>query len=176
MGHAGPGDGAARYLGCHLVRALSERGDSVTATDLLADLPPGTELVRWRRLDVLDADAVDRVMPGHDLVFHLAARITLQPRNDTAANITGRRGPMFALPHWSVTGVVPLATAIGRRVDNDVLTVASMSTLRWNPTVDSSKARAEIGHEARPSEQTIRDLISHFVDTGRLDRRASHPG
>ena len=322
--------GAAGYLGRHLVTALSERGDSVTATDLLAELPPDTEHVRWHRLDVLDAHAVAQAMDGHDLVFHLAARITLLPKDDaawrlntegvrivsraalqsgvarfvhcssvhsfntsspgtlteasprstsesslplydrskfagekelhraiedglpavianptgvfgppdvtprmsrmngmlrdaalgripvdvkggfdwvdvrdvtaslmematrgqvganyllgghqlsihtafrTAANVTGRRGSMFALPPWTVKGLVPLATAIGRRVDNDLLTVASMSALRWNPTVDSSRAHAEIGHNARPSEETIRDLVAHFVATGRLDRR-----
>ncbi len=326
--------GAAGYLGRHLVAALSERGDSVTAADLLADLPSNTDHVEWRRLDILDADAVARVMAGHDLVFHLAARITLQASDDaawrlntegvsivsraalqsgvqrfvhcssvhsfntsspgtlteesprsvtdaplplydrskfagetelhraiddglpavianptgvfgppdvaprmsrmngmlrdaalgripvdikggfdwvdvrdvtatllrmatrgrvgenyllgghqlsihtafrTAANLTGRRGPLFALPHWSVKGIVPLATAIGRRVDSDLLTVASMSALRWNPTVDSTKAHAELGHAARPSEETIRDLVAHFVETGRLDRRATLP-
>lgn len=322
--------GAAGYLGRNLVAALSERGDDVTATDLLDALPPDEEHVRWQRLDVLDADAVTTVMPGHDLVFHLAARITLQAKDDaawrlntegvrtvaraalasgverfvhcssvhsfdtsapgdltegsrrslndaplplydrskfagetelhrviddglpavianptgvfgppdvtarmsrmngmlrdaalgripvdikggfdwvdvrdvtasllsmaikgnvganyllgghqlsihtafrTAANVTGRRGPIFALPHAAVRGVVPLATAIGRRVDSDLLTVASMSALRWNPTVDSTRARTELGHEARPSTETIRDLVSHFVATGRLDRR-----
>lgn len=321
--------GAAGFMGRHLTSCLAERGDTVTATDLIADLPSDTDGVHWRRLDVLDVNGVAEVMPGHDLVFHLAARITLQARDDaawrlntegvgvvaraalaagvprfvhcssvhsfdtsaqgllneespratadarlplydrskyagevelrkviddgldaaianptgvfgppdaarrmsrmngmlrdaalgripvdiaggfdwvdvrdatagvlavarlgrvgenyllgghklsihaafrTAANVTGRRGSVLSLPHWTVKGLVPLATAIGRRVDSDLLTVASLSALRWNPTVDHGKARHELGHRARPSTETIRDLVAHFVTTGRLDR------
>ncbi len=322
--------GAAGFLGRNLVAALSERGDMVTATDVATNLPSDTDNVAWRRLDVLDAHRVGELMPGHDLVFHLAARITLHARDNdawrlntqgvrnvsraalaaavprfvhcssvhsfdtsapgvltedsprsvegtalplydrskfageaelhraiadglpavianptgvfgppdmgprmsrmngmlrdaalgripvdirggfdwvdvrdvtagllqtahhgrvgenyllgghrlsihtafrTAANVTGRRGPLFALPHWSVRGIVPLATAIGRRVDSDLLTVASMSALRWNPRVDHGKARVELGYRTRPSQQTIRDLVTYFVAAGRLDRR-----
>lgn len=320
--------GAAGYLGRHLVAALAQRGDSVTATDLPTTLPSDTDLVQWRPLDVLDADAVGDIMSGHDLVLHLAARITLHAHDDHAwrlntegvrivaraalragvprfvhcssvhsfdtsapgvltegsprsiarglplydrskfagetelrrviddglpavivnptgvfgppdiaprlsrmnamlrdaalgrvpvdiaggfdwadlrdvtagvlqaaaegrvgenyllgghrlsihdalqhaAHVAGRRGPAFSLPHWMVQGVVPLATAIGARVDSDVLTVASMSALRWNPRVDHGRARSELGYRARPSEETIRDLVAHFVATGRLDR------
>ncbi|MDO5736450.1 MAG: NAD-dependent epimerase/dehydratase family protein [Propionibacteriaceae bacterium] len=321
--------GAAGYLGRNLVTALAERGDTVTAADLVTELPADTDHVSWRRLDVLDADAVAAMICGYDLVFHLAARITLHRRDEAAwrlntegvrivsraalsagvprfvhcssvhsfdtsapgvlseqsprsvadstlplydrskfageielqrviddglsavianptgvfgppdagprmsrmngmlrdaalgripvdirggfdwvdvrdvttgllqaaahgrvgenyllgghklsihdafrmaANVTGRRGSSFSLPHWTVKGLVPLATAIGRRVDSDVLTVASLSALRWNPSVDSSRARTELGYRARPSEETIRDLVTHFVATGRLDR------
>lgn len=326
--------GAAGYLGRNLVAALADRGDTVTATDVVADLPVDTDQVRWHRVDVLDPEGVHRVMAGHDVVFHLAARITLHARDDAAwrlntegvrivaraalaagvsrfvhcssvhsfdtsapgilteesprsvaetplplydrskfagenelhkviadglpavianptgvfgppdngprmsrmngmlrdaalgripvdisggfdwvdvrdatagllqvasrgrisenyllggnalsihdafrmaANVTGRRGPAFSLPHWTVNGLVPLATAIGRRVDSDLLTVASMSALRWDPEVDHAKARSELGYRVRPSEDTIRDLVAHFVVRGRLDRRKKPP-
>ncbi|MEO7125733.1 MAG: NAD-dependent epimerase/dehydratase family protein [Nakamurella sp.] len=321
--------GAGGYLGRALVAELVARGDSVTAVDISADLPADTEQVSWSQLDVLDAEAVRAVMAGHDLVFHLAAKITLHRRdaaawrlntegarnvaraalatevarfvhcssvhsfntsasgvlterssravsgtalplydrskyagevvlqqaiNDglqavianptgvygppdasghlsrmnamlrnaarglvpasvaggfdwvdvrdvvagllqvanvgrvgenyllgghpldihdalrTAARAAGRRGPAVKLPHWLVNTIVPLATSIERRVGSDVLTSASMSALKWNPVVDHAKAREQLGYQVRPSEQTIRELVAHFVMTGQLDR------
>lgn len=322
--------GAAGYLGQPLVAALADRGDTVTAVDCVADLPPDTDQVRWHRLNVLDPRALGTAMAGQDLIFHLAAKITLHRRDAaawrlntegvrnvaraalaadvprfvhcssvhafntsapgvlterspravagsalplydrskfagelelqkvideglpavianptgvygppdtagnlsrmnamlrdaarglvpasvaggfdwvdvrdvtagllqvatagrvgenyllggqrleihaalrTAARVTGRRGPALKLPHWLVNTIVPLATSIGRQVGSDVLTTASMSALKWNPTVDHAKAREELGYLVRPSEQTIRDLVAHFVITGQLDRR-----
>lgn len=324
--------GAAGYLGRPLVAALVSRGDSVTAVDLVSDLPADSERVQWRRLDVLDEKAVGAVMDGHELVFHLAAKITLHRRDaaawrlntqgvrvisraalaagvprfvhcssvhsfdtsapgvmtersaraipgaalplydrskfagelalqqviaeglpavianptgvfgppdapghlsrmnamlrdaargrvpadvaggfdwvdvrdvvagllqvadvgrvgenyllggnsleihaalHTAATVAGRRGPAVTLPHWLVKTIVPLATSIGRRVGSDILTNASMAALRWNPVVDHSKAREQLGYQVRSSEQTIRELVAHFVMTGQLDRRES---
>lgn len=321
--------GAAGYLGRPLVTELATRGHHVTAADLLADLPADTEQVRWRRLDVLDSDEVTAAMAGQEIIFHLAARITLHHRDAaawrlntegvrtvaraaltagvarfvhcssvhsfdtsapgvlterspraiagaslplydrskyagelelkrviddglpavianptgvfgppdtprrlsrmnamlrdaargrvpadiaggfdwvdvrdvsagllqvaeagtvgenyllgghplqihtalrTAADVVGRRGPVITLPHWLVNTIVPLATWIGRRVGSDILTEASMSALRWNPAVDHTKAREGLGYHVRSSEQTIRDLIAHFVVTGQLDR------
>lgn len=333
-GHAGVGDGAAGYLGRPLVAELVARGHQVTAVDRLADQPVDIEQVRWRRLDVLDSGQVGTVVAGHELIFHLAAKITLHRRDAaawrlnteggrtmaraalaagvlrfvhcssvhsfdtsvagvlterspravagaslplydrskyagelelelmrvmddglsavianrtgvfspqdapgrlsrmnailrdaargrvpadiaggfdwgdvrdmavglvqvaqagrvgenyllaghtlqihaasrTAANAAGRRGPVVTLPHWVVKAIVPLATWIGRRVGSDILTEASMSALRWNPVVDHTKAREELGYRARSSGQTIRDLIAHFVVTGELGRRTT---
>lgn len=326
--------GAAGYLGRPLVAELAARGDTVTAVDCVADLPFDTEQVQWRRLDVLDAGAIGAALAGQDLVFHLAAKITLHRRdaaawrlntegvrnvaraalaadvprfvhcssvhafntsapgvlterspravasaalplydrskyageivlqqviNDglpavianptgvygppnasgqlsrmnamlrdaarglvpasvaggfdwvdvrdvvaglllladagrvgenyllgghrldihtafrTAAHVAGRRGPAIKLPHWLVNTIVPLATSIGRRVGSDILTSASMSALRWNPVVDHAKAREQFDYRVRPSGQTIRELVAHFVMSGQLDRGRQRP-
>lgn len=326
--------GAAGYLGQPLVAALAARGDSVTAVDCAASLPSDTEQVQWRTLDVLDAGAIGAAMAGQDLVFHLAAKITLHHRDAaawrlntegvrhvaraalaagvprfvhcssvhafdtsapgvlteqssravsgaalplydrskyagemvlrqviddglpavianptgvfgppnaaghlsrmnamlrdaarglvpasvaggfdwvdvrdvvvgllqlanagrvgenyvlgghplnihtalrTAARVAGRRGPAIKLPHWLVNTIVPLATSIGRRVGSDILTTASMSALKSNPVVDHAKSREELGYQVRSSEQTIRELVAHFVMTGQLDRGRQRP-
>ncbi len=89
------------------------------------------------------------LLGGHPLEMHTALRM--------AADVASRRGPAFKLSYWLVKGIVPLASAV--------------ATLRWRPAVDHTKAHHELGHRVRSAEQTIHDLVAHFVQTGQLDRR-----
>jgi NAD dependent epimerase/dehydratase len=86
--------GADGFIGSHLTEALASQGANVTALTLynsfdsngwLDEVPSGTkgrlDLVRG---DVRDAAFVGRIMPGQDIVFHLAALIAI-PHSYAAA-------------------------------------------------------------------------------------------
>lgn len=68
--------GGAGFLGRHLVRLLSERGEAVRVLDLTAPEPPPAG-VEWVRGDILDRDALDRAFAGVGRVYHLAANPNL---------------------------------------------------------------------------------------------------
>lgn len=102
------------------------------------------------------------LLSGHFLTMHDAFRL--------AARIVGRRGPLMTLPLWVLTAIMPIAAPIGRRLGSDIVTKASMAALRAAPAVSHAKATSEFSYAPRPTEQTIRDLVSYFVQTGLLDR------
>ena len=86
--------GGTGFLGSHLLRALSERGDELrllarrTSTlDHLADL-------EFERItgDVTDRRAVKRAMKGVDRVFHVAGRTSLRPGDREGVFRTNLRG------------------------------------------------------------------------------------
>lgn len=79
------------------------------------------------------------------------------------ARITGRHAPRVKLPAGT-------ARAVGRVADrlapNLPLTeqIALMSSRHWY--YDDAKARRELGHTARPLEQTLRDAVEWFQERG----------
>ncbi|NLU82272.1 NAD-dependent epimerase/dehydratase family protein [Rhodococcus sp. HNM0569] len=85
-----------------------------------------------------------------------------------AASVAGRRGPFFAVPFSVINRVVPLVEPIGARLGSDIVSKASMAALMAAPVVDGSKAREEIGHAPRSTEDTVRDLIAFLVRSGQL--------
>lgn len=69
--------GAEGFVGGHLVAALLDRGDRVTATRLQAapeEAPAGRPAPEWRVVDVLDVTTVRRAVEAAEpeVVFHLA--------------------------------------------------------------------------------------------------------
>ncbi len=88
--------GGAGFIGGHLVRALLERGMSVRVLDDLSmgrrdNVPAAAEFVQG---SVLDSDLVRRTLAGVDVVFHLAARVTIRGSmthyfDDAQTNIMG---------------------------------------------------------------------------------------
>ena len=72
--------GGAGFIGSHLVDALVSRGDRVVVVDNLAtgqrgNLPPGVDLVV---AGAEDASALEPLMRGVELVYHLAALASVQ--------------------------------------------------------------------------------------------------
>ncbi|MBJ8345757.1 NAD-dependent epimerase/dehydratase family protein [Antrihabitans sp. YC2-6] len=86
----------------------------------------------------------------------------------TAARVLGRRGPAFALPLRLVERVVPIVEPIGARFGSDLISKGAIDTLLTSPIVDGTKALRELGHDPRPTDETVRDLIAFFVTQGRL--------
>ena len=77
--------GGAGFIGSHLVERLVARGDQVAVIDNLSsgrreNLPPGVALTT---AEVADLTAVEPVLAGADLVFHLAA-VASVPRSIAA--------------------------------------------------------------------------------------------
>ena len=102
--------GGAGFIGSHLVRALLERGDSVTVLDNFDDAYDpalkvanvaglGIELVEG---DVRDRSAVEEALQGVDSVVHLAAKAgvresLLNPAEYASVNIGGTVNLLEAL-------------------------------------------------------------------------------
>jgi len=88
--------GASGRLGCALVRALLERGDSVRALELGLGTPPSLEGLEVELVhgDVLDREAVEKLVTGAEQLYHIAAKVDLDRDRDGsvwAVNVEGTR-------------------------------------------------------------------------------------
>lgn len=89
-----------------------------------------------------------------------------------AARNAGRRGPLAAIPLGVLKFVLPVFHPIASLFGSDVLSPAALGAAFASPTVDSSKARNEIGYTPRSAEQTVSDLIDFYVEAGAVKRRS----
>ena len=86
-----------------------------------------------------------------------------------ATALNGHLRPIVALPGSLSRWVAPLGERVGRTFFHpDVFTPASIGTLLDDPTVDGSKAAAELGHRSRPLEDSVRDTVRWFEGEARL--------
>lgn len=88
----------------------------------------------------------------------------------TAAACNGKRGPLAAVPLPVVARCAPLLDTIGTWTGRNIVGAATIQTLLNSPQVDATKARRELGHQPRPTEHTIAELVAFFHDVGRLRR------
>ncbi|MBY0256593.1 SDR family NAD(P)-dependent oxidoreductase [Methylobacterium sp.] len=118
--------GADGFIGSHLAEALARRGARVTALALynsfdshgwLDDVAPEVrarlDLVRG---DVRDAAFVGRLVPGHDVIFHLAALIAIPhsyaaPQAYVDTNVTGTLNVLEAARQHGTRRVVHTSTS-----------------------------------------------------------------
>lgn len=100
------------------------------------------------------------LLTGHDMEITAAMKI--------AAKATGRRGPAFAVPTNVVEKILPIAEPIAARLGSDVMSHAALGALLSKPHVDGTKAREELGYAPRPAQETIKDLVSFFIQTDQL--------
>jgi len=108
--------GGAGFIGCNLADYLLARGEQVTIVDNLSR--PRTPLnlawlqerygnqLRFVQADIRDAAAMQAVIPGHQVVYHLAGQVAVttsvqDPRSDFEINALGTllscnwKGPMM---------------------------------------------------------------------------------
>lgn len=137
-------------------------------------VPGGFDWVDVR--DVVDGAiaAVDAGRTGENYLLS-GHRATAMQLGRLAAGMNGRVGPLVRLPTRLAHRLAPAGERVGRLWASDVFTPASISTLMDDPVVDRSKAAAELGYRPRPLEDTVRDLVHWFHDTGHLDRPAPPP-
>lgn len=96
--------GGAGFIGSHVADALIAQGARVTVIDNFATgfrqfVNPKATLVE---ADLLDTQALERVVPGHDFVFHLAANADvkdglLHPRKDLEQNVLATHNLLEAM-------------------------------------------------------------------------------
>lgn len=118
--------GADGFIGSHLTEALVRRGASVTALALynsfdsygwLDDLPGDVrDQLHVLRGDVRDAGFVGRIVPGHDVIFHLAALIAIPhsyaaPQACLETNVMGTLNVLEAVRQHGTGRVVHTSTS-----------------------------------------------------------------
>jgi dihydroflavonol-4-reductase len=105
--------GATGHIGNVLVRQLLERGQHIRALIRPGKIPLAlqgldVELVSG---DILDADSLVCAMQGIDIVYHLAAKISLKPGPDPQTEITNLEGTRNVLAAVKTTEVRRLVYA-----------------------------------------------------------------
>lgn len=85
-----------------------------------------------------------------------------------AAHAARRRGPLFGVPLGALAAIMPIAEPLGALFGSDSVSRAAIGALRAAPVVDGSRARDDLGHNARPTDETVRDLVSFFATSGLL--------
>ncbi len=105
--------GGAGFVGSNLVRRLIRDGAKVTVLDdlftgTLDNLPPsGFEFIEG---SVCDAALIDKVVPEHAVIFHMAARniivSTKNPREDFESNIGGTLNVLMAARNSKVERIL----------------------------------------------------------------------
>ncbi len=81
--------GGSGFIGSHVVDALVAAGHEVVVLDRAETvLPAAVDLVR---ADVQDAATLDRVLPGANVVLHLAAKVGLGVERQTCRTTLGQR-------------------------------------------------------------------------------------
>jgi len=126
--------------------------------------------VRDVALSMLAAETKGRVGENYLLGGH---RHTVPELGAIATAVTGVKCPALTVPRWLAKAGVPFALAWGHLVGREPLfTFESLDTLGLSRAIDTSKARAELGHEPRPLEDTVRDAYRWFVQAGVLPEGA----
>ncbi len=82
---------------------------------------------------------------------------------------TGAAPPRIMSPMWLARLGAPFVVAVGRITGREPLyTGEALRALRANRNVSTAKARDELGFRPRLLEQTVRDTLAWYVETGRL--------
>lgn len=155
--------GGTGFLGSHLCERLVERGARVTATRRSSPVPDALRDLDldWRRMDVLDADAVRETLRGHDRVYHLAG-VGLQaapPETVRRVNAEGTRNVVRAAEAAAVDRLVFASTAGTRK--------------RSAGPADESDVGRPVGAYQK-SKATAERVVDAAVDRG-LDAVTVHP-
>jgi dihydroflavonol-4-reductase len=83
--------------------------------------------------------------------------------------LTGKKRPWMTSPMWLARGVAPMAVAWAKlRKRRPLFTPTSLVALRGHKQVDGRRAQADLGHAARPLEQTLAETFAWFGERGML--------
>jgi dihydroflavonol-4-reductase len=93
-----------------------------------------------------------------------------------AAAVTGVPPPTLFAPMWVARlGAQALELYGAVREKETLWTTEALAALRGAQRFDCTKAKVELGHQARPLEETVRDTYSWFEAAGML-KRSAPPG
>lgn len=159
--------GGTGHIGGNLVRALVARGDEVRV--LVRDDARAIDGVPAERVagDVLDAASLTAAFAGAEIVFHLAALISItgdQGGKVTAVNVTGAENAARA------------ALAVGARRFVHVASVHAFDMAPLDQPVDETRARA-LGarHAAYDRSKALGEAAVRRVFAEGLDGVVLHP-
>jgi len=122
--------GASGYVGINLARVLLDAGHTVTALDRVRSPVPDNR-VHWRNVDVLDSQSVRSALAGAEVVYHLAAKITLKQDDPLAWQINTE----------GVRIVAEAALACGVRRMVHVSSMASFDLFKCNGCLSEDSPR-----------------------------------
>ncbi len=141
--------GASGHIGSNLVRSLIARGRDVRV--LVHRNNRALEGLKVERVsgDICDADSLARVFSGGDVVYHLAARISIEMRGWSAlkvVNIIGTRNVVAACLKHNIRRLVHFSSidAIEQKPTNVPVDEASpLASGNHHPPYDRSKSSGE---------------------------------
>ncbi len=145
--------GASGHVGAALLRALVARGDRVKALVHRDQRALEGLDVEARRVDVRDPTAVRDAVRGAELVFHAAAKISLDAEHDPeveATNVEGTRNVIAACHAHGVRRLVHFSSAHALRAEGGGL-LGRDEGLAY----ERSKALAE---------REVREAVAHGLD------------
>lgn len=105
--------------------------------------------------------AAEKGRTGHNYLLG-GHRFGLAESQRLAAELAGQKGPRVLLPVRALEAVAPFLDPIARRFGSESFAPAALENVAMSPVVDRSKARAELGYEPRPADETIADLVAFF--------------
>lgn len=111
--------------------------------------------------------AAEKGRTGHNYLLG-GHRFDLFDAQVLAATYAGEKGPQIRIPMRLLEVVAPFIDPIARRFGSESFAPAALENITMSPVVDRSKAGAELGYEPRPTEDTLRDLVEFFADSGML--------
>ena len=89
-----------------------------------------------------------------------------------AAEVTGKKAPVFTCPMTVARACAPAVTAASRLLKTrPIFTLVSLDALVSNRNISHARAARELGYNPRPVRQTIEDSIRWFMENGYLRRR-----
>jgi UDP-glucose 4-epimerase len=173
--------GGAGLIGSHLTEALISLGHNVTVID---NLTTGTKenlasvinnpLLHYIEGDILDNESIHRIVPGHDLIFHMAAAVGVkvimeQPLQSMLTNIEGTKNILEAADkHKIKTFIASTSEVYGKNTkmpfsEDDDRTMGATTKLRWHYA--ESKALDEFLALAYHDERGLPVVITRFFNT-----------
>jgi len=153
--------GASGHLGGVLVRALLARGHDVCALDLV-DGPALEGLdVEFRRADVTDPESFGGAFDGADVVYHLAAKISVAGDPDGSVWRVNTDGP-------KVVALATLAAGVPRLVHTSSVHAYDLELVSGTLTEEGPRttdpARPVYDRSKYAGEQAVRSVIDLGLD------------
>ncbi|MAE69319.1 MAG: NAD-dependent epimerase [Gemmatimonadetes bacterium] len=111
-------------------------------------------------------DASERGRRGERYLLggHVSSVLDL---SNAVAELTGGRGARLAVPRWVALATAPAVEWLSARIGVEpIYTSEAVRILGDNPRISLEKSRAELGHDPRPMQETIRDTIAFFESAG----------
>lgn len=188
--------GASGLLGSHFLEALCDENHGVPAgiaypivalyatdgspsrTRLLRDLPQ--EKIEWRKIDLLDYQALADAFVGIDWVIHCAAKVSFSPNDHeelTSINVLGTENVAEAARANDVKrfGFISSVAALGRKINPEhkgpiyITEGSEWERSKENSAYAQTKRRAEM-EVWRAAEEGLPSIVVHpSVILGRGD-------